>query len=651
MSAELERARSALLVLDPGCERSEWVSIGMAAKSAGLFFEDFNQWSANAANYAGEKDCKQQWDSFKPGGSITSGTLFYLAQQAGWKAPKEGLQRTNAMRGEVVPIRAEKTSQRPAYPTAAAVWELCEPATAIHPYIQRKQGVPTGLRVYPATAPRLVIRQQSMAGWLVVPCRELDGALQTLQFISPAGDKLNLPGASFGNGFFMLEEAGSAHGVVEVEGIGQAWAALRAMDVRAAVCFGAGRAAAVANALRVAHPGEPLTIALDRGKEAVAEQVARAVNGEWCPLPTECPANYDINDFLQEHGPEALASLLRSACKPAEVYPLSVAFAHELPEDFTPMDELIRGVLTAGGGSVLYGDSNSGKTFLAVDMCCAVARGLPWMDRETEPGLVIYLAAESPASVRTRLQAYQKYHAAKVPNFAIVQSPIDLYDSDADTEAVIQLVRQLEAKLGQPARLIVGDTLARLSAGANENAGQDMGLIVRRFDRIRSECKAHFMLIHHSGKNAAAGARGWSGIRAAMDTEIEVTDSPTGRCAEITKQRDLATKGERIGFRLEGVILGLTKWREPATSCVVVPADAPAKQASKRISEIGGAIQEVLRARGTGMRKGEMVSHFSGTYDKSSVYREMKRLVDEGLLHEVAGVISLLGAGGANGAN
>lgn len=60
----------------------------------------------------------------------------------------------------------------------------------------------------------------------------------------------------------------------------------------------------------------------------------------------------------------------------------------------------------------------------------------------------------------------------------------------------------------QKVRLIVGDTLARLSAGANENLGQDMGLMIRRFGQFRTECKAHFMLIHHSGKSAAAGARG-----------------------------------------------------------------------------------------------------------------------------------------------
>lgn len=323
---------------------------------------------------------------------------------------------------------------------------------------------------------------------------------------------------------------------------------------------------------------------------------------------------------------------------------LSVAFADELPDRYEPPDELVEGVLTSSDGSMLYGDSNSGKTFVVIDMAAAVARGVDWMGKRTEPGLVVYLAAESPASVRGRLQAYQKHHGCKVPNFAIVQSPIDLFADDADTNRVIALVQTLERQSGIKARLIVGDTLARLSAGANENASQDMGLVVRRFDRIRTECKAHFMLIHHSGKAAAAGARGWSGVRSAVDTEIEIIDSPSGRCMEITKQRDLSTKGERIGFKLDVVTLGHTKWGEPATSCVVVASDAPAKQTSKRMGEVEGAVIKFLSANKIGIKKAELAQHFDGRYNRSNVYRSIRTLVTTQLIHEAAGMVCIGGA-------
>ena len=334
------------------------------------------------------------------------------------------------------------------------------------------------------------------------------------------------------------------------------------------------------------------------------------------------------------------------APEPPQSYPVSVAFADELPDSYEPPDELVEGLITVGGGSVLYGDSNSGKTYLAIDLACAVARGVPWLGRMVEPGMVVYLAAESPASVRGRLQAYQKHHGCRVPNFAIVQNPIDLFDGEADTKRVINLVRVLEQQRGQKVRLIVGDTLARLSAGANENAGQDMGLVVRRFDRIRTECNAHFLLIHHCGKVAANGARGWSGIRAAVDTELEVTDNPAGRCLEITKERDLATKGERIGFRLDSVYMGDTKWGKPATTCIVVPVDAPVK-ANKivKLGEVQQTVMALLRGAGKNMRTAEIAEHLKEQdISKTSVYNAVNRLRDVELVEVSGGMVHLIGA-------
>lgn len=180
-------------------------------------------------------------------------------------------------------------------------------------------------------------------------------------------------------------------------------------------------------------------------KGAVASQlapkIAAAATGHSVAMPTDKHSNYDPKEYLQEAGAGAL---LERATEPPIFYSLSVAFADELANDFTPPDEIVEGLLTAGDGSILYGDSNSGKTFFVIDLACAVARGVRWMGKQTEPGLVIYLAAESPASVRSRIQAYQRHNGVTVPNFAIVQSPIDLFDGNADTDKLIKLVKQIE---------------------------------------------------------------------------------------------------------------------------------------------------------------------------------------------------------------
>ena len=330
-----------------------------------------------------------------------------------------------------------------------------------------------------------------------------------------------------------------------------------------------------------------------------------------------------------------------------DALPLLPELEFDMGDDLTQVeapDELIEGVLTRGALSALYGDSNTGKTFLALDLAAAVARGASWMGRRTEGGLVLYLATEGPRSVRARALAYQRANDVQLRLLAIVKSPIDLFDGKADSTAVIALVTKLEAAYSQRVELIVGDTLSRLSAGANENSGEDMSIVVRNIDRIRTATGAHFLLIHHTGKEAARGMRGWSGMRAAIDTEIEVTaDEATGeRAAEITKQRDLAGKGTRIGFRLHVVQLGIGKWSAPITSCVVEPTDAPEKpKRGRRVSEIAGAITEMLTTKGGGVRKADVAKHFEGRYERGPVYREMKKLATAGVLLDVAGSVRM----------
>lgn len=647
----IERALAALHSIPADLERAEWIRVGMAAQAAGLDFDHWDAWSATGQNYTAAA-ARDAWKSFKPGRGIGEGTLFKIAAGHGWRMngdkPRD--------KPPQVPRKAAEPPRKPIPGMSAAeVWGRCEQASDRHPYIERKQaaGVPLdNLRVVP-TDDKLVILGERMAGSLVLPVNRADGSISTMQFItatdvaarlkaSGKSDKPNLPGARM-EGHHVVGEVLPGGKVYLCEGIATAWACWKATGDAAVCCFGWGRVRGVAADLRQRDASAHLVICPDRGMESTAEKIALEVGASVAYMPESEIMNFDACDLALRDGTDVLAELLERVGAPAapELL-LNVVFADSLPDAFTPADELVEGVLTAGDGSILYGDSNSGKTFFVIDMACAVARGVPWMGKQTEQGLVVYLAAESPASVRGRLQAYQNHHGVRVPNFAIVQSPIDLFDGEADTDKVVQLVLQLEKQTGQKARLIVGDTLARLSAGANENAGQDMGLVVRRFDRIRTECKAHFLLIHHSGKNAAAGSRGWSGIRAAVDTEIEVTDSPAGRCAEIMKQRDLATKGERIGFRLDGITLGLTKWGKPATSCVVVPVDAPERQVKgKRMGELEGAVLEFLAGHKIGIKKSGVVQHFEGRYEKGPIYRAMKALVTANAIHEAAGMVCI----------
>ena len=55
---------------------------------------------------------------------------------------------------------------------------------------------------------------------------------------------------------------------------------------------------------------------------------------------------------------------------------------------------LARGWLFQGALSVLYGSSNTGKTFVALSIAGHVATGLPWCGNDVRQGPVLYIAAE-----------------------------------------------------------------------------------------------------------------------------------------------------------------------------------------------------------------------------------------------------------------
>jgi len=189
---------------------------------------------------------------------------------------------------------------------------------------------------------------------------------------------------------------------------------------------------------------------------------------------------------------------------------------------------------------------------------------------------VVYVAAEGGHGINNRVVAFSRQHDIEggIP-FAAVPCGVDLLNPDADTGPLIGLIKVAAERFGMPVKLVVIDTLSRAMAGGNENAPDDMGAYVRNVDRIREVTEAHVMSIHHSGKDAAKGARGHSLLRAATDTEIEVSrDSVTKVVtARVMKQKELPTEGE-FAFNLENVELGQDEDGDPVTSCVVTECDA-----------------------------------------------------------------------------
>lgn len=248
-------------------------------------------------------------------------------------------------------------------------------------------------------------------------------------------------------------------------------------------------------------------------------------------------------------------------------------------------NDFVEGLLSGNSTSIIYGPSNSGKTFFATDLGLHVAAGVSWRGREVDHGAVLYVALEGGYGVANRVSAFKRERGIAVAAFAVLNQPLNLRSSDKDASMVIVAARELGNLSRFAIRLIVIDTLARALAGGDENSSTDMGNLLARCDAIREATQANVLLIHHTGKDVQRGERGWSGLRAAVDTSISIErlEDSGITVATVEKQRDLP-KGDRFAFRLAPVELGRNKRGKPVTSCVVDPADAipPAKGKGKR---------------------------------------------------------------------
>lgn len=244
--------------------------------------------------------------------------------------------------------------------------------------------------------------------------------------------------------------------------------------------------------------------------------------------------------------------------------PPSTRFALIEGKDFAirkPAGWIIKGVLPRARLAVLFGEAGAGKSFVALDMALSIARGKNWNERTTELGRVVYVCAEGVGGFSKRLLAYQRHYACDLPIQIIADCPNFLLKDD-----VIAVTKSI-LTCGQ-AEVIVIDTFAQVTPGANENTAEDMGKALAHCNRIHEATGALIVLVHHAGKNPAMGARGWSGIKAAADAEIEIKRDGEQRFIEISKQKD-GEDGMQWSFRLEPVQLDRDDDGDVIGSCVI----------------------------------------------------------------------------------
>jgi Bifunctional DNA primase/polymerase, N-terminal/AAA domain len=216
-------------------------------------------------------------------------------------------------------------------------------------------------------------------------------------------------------------------------------------------------------------------------------------------------------------------------------------------ESRKPPPWLLEGRLPRNATIIMFGDSQTYKSFLSLDIALALAKGnMP----------TVYVAGEAGVELQTmRVPAWRMAHEADetIPFYSVDSVP-----SIRHPEEVIELIEEIK-KRGVHPHLVVIDTVAKATRGMNENDAKDMGSFMEGCDTLKKAFGCSVLAIHHSGKDGARGARGSSLLFDDADTVLETLAHRSTKAVEmwVRKQKDAAVPDDPFTFEGKPILRSL----------------------------------------------------------------------------------------------
>lgn len=211
-----------------------------------------------------------------------------------------------------------------------------------------------------------------------------------------------------------------------------------------------------------------------------------------------------------------------------------------------PMDwrvgEVGAGIVPSYGLSAIYGLPGSGKSFLACDLACTIARtdrqGL-WLGNAVTHCPVLYVVAEGRVGFRKRVTTWMDAHGLIDGDLAIgfVEAPVNLYRDASDVSYLLRAIDEIPAFRVDPPRVVMFDTLAHCMVGGDDNSARDIAQVVEHAGALRDRLDANVGMVMHARKDGDA-ERGSVALRGAVDTLMQVRDDEESRVLSCEKQKD-----------------------------------------------------------------------------------------------------------------
>lgn len=254
-----------------------------------------------------------------------------------------------------------------------------------------------------------------------------------------------------------------------------------------------------------------------------------------------------------------------------------------------PVPWMVEGRVPLGGLVVLAGEPGAGKTLLAFDLALRAVHGMPWLGRHVRPASTLYCAAEGFSGLGTRLRAWC---AANPAARQIADQYLTIVDGVPDLtrgpHALDGRVRAAVRQQGHAPQLVVLDTWAMATPGADENDAGSAGAAVAAIAEVRRRHGCAMLVLHHVRKPQPGAPqradqhalRGSSALAGAADVVLLAVVDGEENMLRVAKSRD-AEHGPPARYAIRSQDTGLARddGRSESGPIVLPAADADRPQA------------------------------------------------------------------------
>jgi len=216
-------------------------------------------------------------------------------------------------------------------------------------------------------------------------------------------------------------------------------------------------------------------------------------------------------------------------------------------------DWLIEGMVEVKSYGLIFGESGSYKSFVAMDWAFCVAAGVDWCGRKVRQGPVLYMFGEGGGGIKRRFDALGKKYGMNVNDLPIY------YDDDPpaiiELDEVMARTEDIAADMPLPPILVIIDTLNTAFGGGDENNTADMTAFNQGAHRLKMSCGAAVIPVHHSGLGDKDRSRGSSALHGRLDHEYQCVKNDVHMILTCKKMKD-AEFPQPIHFEFKQVEIG-----------------------------------------------------------------------------------------------